>query len=170
MTLEETMLSQELGNVNLSEITALQQKRTIAFVNHFVLTNVQFLNNFLKRCEQKLMHFERKLEKVNAAMVLLEAKLSSVPELDTSTSATLPPAPSDLVDAKPQENSSPQPIVEATEDNAPVKTEIVETKPDRPEYNRFIKMVQVGVPLQAVKLKVSLEGLDPNVLDEILNK
>lgn len=41
---------------------------------------------------------------------------------------------------------------------------------ERPEYDRFVKMVQVGVPLQAVKLKVSLEGLDPNVLDTILGK
>lgn len=48
-------------------------------------------------------------------------------------------------------------------------------KPDsspksRPEYDRFVKMVQVGVPLQAVKLKLSLEGLDPDVFDEILGK
>jgi WASH complex subunit CCDC53 len=58
------------------QIDALQQKRTLAFVNHFVLTTVQFLNNFAKRCEQKLMLFENKLEKVEAAMVLLEARVS----------------------------------------------------------------------------------------------
>lgn len=57
------------------QVAALQQKRTLAFVNHFVLTNVQFLNNFMKRCEQKLMDFDRKLEKVNAAMILLEARV-----------------------------------------------------------------------------------------------
>lgn len=38
----------------------------------------------------------------------------------------------------------------------------------KPEYERFIKMVQVGVPKDAVKLKISLEGLDPNELDKML--
>ncbi|XP_075974595.1 coiled-coil domain containing 53 [Anticarsia gemmatalis] len=172
MTLEETMLNQELENVDLSKITALQQKRTIAFINHFVLTNVQFLNNFMKKCEQKLMNFERKLEKVNAAMVLLEARLSSIPELNTPT-----PATEDIVDSKPAaeaQDTLPKedapttdlPQVETTTES----TEPTETKQARPEYDRFVKMVQVGVPLQAVKLKVGLEGLDPNVLDEILGK
>lgn len=44
------------------------------------------------------------------------------------------------------------------------------TVTSRPEYDRFVKMVQVGVPLQAAKLKCSLEGLDPDVLAEILGK
>lgn len=39
-----------------------------------------------------------------------------------------------------------------------------------PEYDRFVKMVQVGVPLEAVKLKVSLEGLDPEILEKVLGK
>lgn len=38
------------------------------------------------------------------------------------------------------------------------------------EYERFVKMVQVGVPTEAVKLKISLEGLDPSELDRILYK
>lgn len=40
----------------------------------------------------------------------------------------------------------------------------------RPQYDRFVKMVHVGVPLQAAKLKCAMEGLDPNVLDEIIGK
>lgn len=31
-------------------------------------------------------------------------------------------------------------------------------------------MVQVGVPLQAVKLKMMLEGLDSNMLDKLIAK
>lgn len=38
----------------------------------------------------------------------------------------------------------------------------------KPEYDKFVKMVQVGVPLQAVKLKVSLEGLDPEILEQLI--
>lgn len=32
-------------------------------------------------------------------------------------------------------------------------------------YVRFFKMVQFGVPSAAVKLKMEMEGLDPNVLE-----
>ncbi|XP_026732395.1 WASH complex subunit 3 isoform X2 [Trichoplusia ni] len=171
MTLQETMINQELANVDLSKVAALQQKRTLAFVNHFVLTNVQFLNNFMKNCEQKLMEFERKLEKVNAGMVLLEARLSSIPELNIPTPTTevqKTEAPPSIAPTEPQNTSpvtvDPQPQPEEQAQNV----DTVEGKVARPEYDRFVKMVQVGVPLQAVKLKLSLEGLDPNILDEIL--
>lgn len=43
-----------------------------------MITTVQFLNTFSKTCETKLMHFEQKLEKVEAAMVLLEARVNFV--------------------------------------------------------------------------------------------
>ncbi|KAF9418376.1 hypothetical protein HW555_004806 [Spodoptera exigua] len=175
MTLQESMISQELANVDLSKVAALQQKRTLAFVNHFVLTNVQFLNNFMKRCEQKLMDFDKKLEKVNAAMVLLEARLSSIPELNTVTQTTVQKTP-DVTEAKsseetPLESHTVAPVQDSKNAETSSETmETIEVKPSHPEYDRFVKMVQVGVPLQAVKLKLSLEGLDPNILDEILGK
>jgi WASH complex subunit CCDC53 len=34
-----------------------------------------------------------------------------------------------------------------------------------PRYARFFRMVHVGVPAQAVKLKMKQEGLDPSVLE-----
>ncbi|KAH9640019.1 hypothetical protein HF086_008114 [Spodoptera exigua] len=173
MTLQETMISQELANVDLSKVAALQQKRTLAFVNHFVLTNVQFLNNFMKRCEQKLMDFDKKLEKVNAAMVLLEARLSSIPELNTVTQTPVQKTP-DVTKSSEETPLEPHTVAPVQDSkNAETSSETMETievKPSHPEYDRFVKMVQVGVPLQAVKLKLSLEGLDPNILDEILGK
>ncbi|XP_022814293.1 WASH complex subunit 3 [Spodoptera litura] len=176
MTLQETMISQELANVDLYKVAALQQKRTLAFVNHFVLTNVQFLNNFMKTCEQKLMDFEKKLDKVNAAMVLLEARLSSIPELNTAT-PTLLQKPAEVTETTSTEETpaaEPQnmvPVQDTKEQETPSEsTDTVEGKSSHPEYDRFVKMVQVGVPLQAVKLKLSLEGLDPNILDQILGK
>ncbi|KAL4719766.1 hypothetical protein ACJJTC_011644 [Scirpophaga incertulas] len=76
-------MTKDLSTLDFSKIAALQQKRTLAFVNHFVTTTVKFLNNFSKQCEQKLMLFERKLEKVEAALILLETRLSSIPEVNT---------------------------------------------------------------------------------------
>ncbi|KAL0881248.1 hypothetical protein ABMA27_002345 [Loxostege sticticalis] len=158
--MQETMLQRDVANLDLSKVAALQQKRTLAFVNHFAITTVQFLNNFVKNCEQKLMHFERKLEKVEAAMVLLEARLSSIPEVNTTKEI-----------AKPQEDTQVEKPPEKEETEPSLETQETEPSPvqARPEYDRFVKMVQVGVPLQAVKLKVSMEGLDPDIFEQIIN-
>ncbi|XP_045447340.1 WASH complex subunit 3 [Melitaea cinxia] len=162
----DTVMSQEIANVDLSKIAALQQKRTLAFVNHFVITTVQFLNNFAKKCEQKMMLFERKLEKINATMVLLETRLSSIPEVNTETDAAKPQEP---VTEQPTEiNEANSEQINAANENIPENSNTAEKI--KPEYERFVKMVQVGVPIDAVKLKISLEGLDPNELDRILKK
>lgn len=44
------------------------------------------------------------------------------------------------------------------------KEEIV-TAANDPQYARFLRMIQVGVPVQAVRLKMHAEGLDPSILE-----
>lgn len=94
-------------------------------------------------------------------------QLSSIPEVSA-------------IQAKPKAEINPAPEVnppETSEQIEPVKEQSSETEktenssvpPAHPEYDRFIKMVSVGVPLEAVKLKVSLEGLDPNVFAKLVS-
>ncbi|CAH4029265.1 unnamed protein product [Pieris brassicae] len=166
--MHDNLTSPVSGNIDYDSMAALQQKRTLAFVNHFILTTVQFLNNFAKQCEHKLMCYENKLEKINASLVLLETRLSSLPEISS-------PEPS-LIKQQFETNSENTTQAEATTDAEEKTTEEEKTtdgeeKPTqtiKAEYMRFVKMVHVGVPIQAVKLKASLEGLDPNELDIIL--
>lgn len=135
------------------------------------------------------MDFERKIEKVEASMVLLEARvcnsinmvfvctlkvlvgenkinvflqLSSIPE---SNMVTVPLMPTQDV---PIENK--QTDIQETEIDYQKEETDSNDIPVRPEYDRFVKMVNVGVPLAAAKLKASLEGLDPNVLETLLKK
>ncbi|XP_013187272.2 WASH complex subunit 3 [Amyelois transitella] len=167
--MHDTIANDDITKLDLSKVAALQQKRTLAFVNHFVITTVQFLNNFMRRCENKLMNFEQKLEKVEASMVLLEARLSSIPEIQTKQ-----------VELKIQENLAIEPTNAADANKSeinvvPVNKELEETKEDSnivipPKYERFIKMVQVGVPLQVVKLNAGIEGLDVDLLEKFINK
>lgn len=163
--MQETLMQQELADVDSSKIAAIQQKRTLAFVNHFVTTNVKFLNSFARTCENKLMLFEQKLEKVNATMVLLESKLSSIPEVNAPQTETA--EKTEEISQNAAEEAK-EPSNEGNNESSNIQEDL--SKIHRPEYNRFLKMVQVGVPVQAVKLKVSLEGLDPNILDELLSK
>ncbi|KAJ2950308.1 hypothetical protein O0L34_g11674 [Tuta absoluta] len=166
MTLRESMSNQELSGLDLNKVAALQQKRTLAFVNHFVNTTVQLLNNFMKNCEQKLMTFERKLEKVEAAMVLLEARLSSIPEVNTESESK--PEASQVLETTPVSTDQPDNKLDPPSATPGEEPRIQTPEPSYPEYDKFVKMVHVGVPLPAVKLKMSTEGLDPDILDKIL--
>lgn len=59
-----------------------------------------------------------------------------------------------------------------TEAPTEIKCEDIENEGEikaskNPLYSKYFKMLQVGVPAQAVKLKMKSEGLDPDILDQI---
>lgn len=93
-------------------------------------------------------------------------QLSSIPELDID----IPPN-KEILEDKLEEDKCKETTAEEIKPNTEESKFDEISKPDvKPEYERFIKMVQVGVPVQAVKIKVKLEGLDPDVFEGILNK
>lgn len=61
-----------------------------------------------------------------------------------------------------QEASEPQ--MEIGHPQTEPKEEIVSAAND-PVYARFFRMIQVGVPVQAVHLKMQAEGYDPSILE-----
>ncbi|KAK0178882.1 hypothetical protein PV327_007725 [Microctonus hyperodae] len=159
--------------VDYTKIPPIHQRRTISFINHFIVTTVAFLNKFSLKCEEKLYEFENKLQKLEAAVVILESRLASVPGLENKSTV--------VVDCNAQssntvekENDSAS-VVNAedvtTQDfdqakSAEVTVENVETISKHPLYEKYFKMVNFGVPKPAVKLKMVQEGLDPSLLDD----
>lgn len=62
------------------------------------------------------------------------------------------------------------PVDEEIEIESEVVPESDEVKPqDDPKYSKYFKMVHVGVPVQAVKLKMQSDGFDPSILDGMWN-
>nr|CAD7262967.1 unnamed protein product [Timema shepardi] len=152
-------------SVDKTKIEPIHQKRLIAFINHFLTTTVSFLNTFSHSVETRLEKCEGQLQKMDAALCILEAKLNSIAGLEDVPVATPenppeftpPPPPVAPVTDVPSSASEPQP------NNAtPAQTKISQD----PQYSRFFRMVAVGVPLQAVKQKMHAEGLDPGILDD----
>lgn len=101
-------------------------------------------------------------------------QLSSIPEVsETQTD------PKTITKIEPNVETNPPPEVNSpgnSELKGPVKEKSPDTvklednpAPSHPEYDRFIKMVSVGVPLEAVKLKLSAEGLDPNLFAKLVS-
>ncbi|XP_042367362.1 WASH complex subunit 3 [Plectropomus leopardus] len=169
------------SGVDLTKVPAIQQRRVVAYLNQFVVHTVRFLNRFSTVCEEKLSNISLRIQQIETTLCILEAKLSSIPGLEdvtvdglsrqqpaqangptnTSQSQTDGPPAGTLPPSEPAQ-TAPDP---ATTPKAEAPAENVMTVAKDPRYARYLKMVQVGVPVMAIKNKMVLEGLDPNLLD-----
>ncbi|XP_040347010.1 WASH complex subunit 3 isoform X5 [Leopardus geoffroyi] len=70
------------SGIDLTKVPAIQQKRTVAFLNQFVVHTVQFLNRFSTVCEEKLADLSLRIQQIETTLNILDAKLSSIPGLD----------------------------------------------------------------------------------------
>lgn len=54
---------------------ALNTKRMQTFFNDFLVTTVSFLNQFSSECEDKFFELERKLNKIESNLIIVEEKV-----------------------------------------------------------------------------------------------
>ncbi|XP_017013216.2 WASH complex subunit 3 [Drosophila takahashii] len=154
------------GDVDKTQIPPLNQKRILAFVNHFLVSTCTFLNEFALGCETKFVEMERQLQKTEAALIILEAKLASIPtEHHVADEAPSISAPAE----EPKESASVMDSKLPPTESQPEQESLPESDGVRAcedlRYRKFFKMVQVGVPAPAVKQKMQAEGLEPRILD-----
>ncbi|KAK8726555.1 hypothetical protein OTU49_010307 [Cherax quadricarinatus] len=175
-------------NVDLTKVEAINQKRTLAFINHWTLHTVAFLNQFSAVCEERLLNLDTKLRRADHTLAILESKLSSVPGLEgvvapTSDSSQVATNNTDsAVTEKPETISSPNiDAINATH-SATANTEVEPESTDEahevssapaatpvsqdPRYIQYFRMLKMGVPAPAIKMKMSNEGVDPCLLDD----
>ncbi|CAL8318838.1 unnamed protein product [Lota lota] len=170
------------SGVDLTKVPAIQQRRVVAYLNQFIVHTVRFLNRFSTVCEEKLSNISLRIQQIETTLSILEAKLSSIPGLDDVTIDSIsqrpaaaaetngltanpnlqPGGPAAVTSLPPAQDSgsivAPEPKVDLVVDN-------VVTVARDPRYARYLKMVQVGVPVMAIKTKMVLEGLEPSLLD-----
>lgn len=172
------------SGVDLTKVPAIQQRRIVAYLNQFVAHTVRFLNRFSTVCEEKLSNISLRIQQIETTLCILEAKLSSIPGLEDVTidagpsqqqpaqangpttsiqSQTDGPAAATLPPPEPVQTTPEPTIPETIEENVAAENVMTVAKDHR--YARYLKMVQVGVPVMAIRNKMVLEGLDPNLLD-----
>ncbi|XP_067009895.2 WASH complex subunit 3 isoform X2 [Anabrus simplex] len=154
--------------VDYTQVGAIHQKRTLAFINHFISNTVSFLNKFARSCEQRLEKFNARIEKLDASLSILEAKLSSISGLENVESAGQPmqaekPPETEIKSSVPQESENKETHEESNPQ--PMETESGPKASQDPRFAKFFRMIHVGVPIQAVRLKMQAEGFDPSVLE-----
>ncbi|XP_070534845.1 WASH complex subunit 3-like isoform X2 [Ptychodera flava] len=161
------------SGVDLTKVEAIHQKRMLAFLNHFITHTVRFLNKFSCVCEEKLETLNLRMQKLDTTLSILEAKLASIPGLDDVTAATAPSggstAPSSQAPATstPQAAPTPQESQSTSEEPAAAEPVASDNPVSRdPRFAHYFKMLNVGIPAQAIKLKMQSEGVDPDILDD----
>ncbi|XP_019400288.1 PREDICTED: WASH complex subunit CCDC53 isoform X1 [Crocodylus porosus] len=165
------------SGIDLTKVPAIQQKRTVAFLNQFVVHTVQFLNRFSTVCEEKLSALSLRIQQIETTLNILDAKLSSIPGLEdvkfeVSSGNVNSVTNGPVLQATTEQQStsvSPQSEQNSIHETGLQKTEAAEenviTVAKDPRYARYLKMVQVGVPVMAIRNKMISEGLDPDLLE-----
>ncbi len=59
----------------LLQVEPISQKRTLAFMNHFVIHTAHFLSRFSCVCEEKLSDLSIRLQRLETTLKLLEGKV-----------------------------------------------------------------------------------------------
>ncbi|XP_012628128.1 WASH complex subunit 3 isoform X2 [Microcebus murinus] len=156
------------SGIDLTKVPAIQQKRTVAFLNQFVVHTVQFLNRFSTVCEEKLADLSLRIQQIETTLNILDAKLSSIPGLDDVTFEVSPLSVTGVTNGSHSEVTSEQ-SQNSIQDSGPQESEVsaenILTVAKDPRYARYLKMVQVGVPVMAIRNKMISEGLDPDLLE-----
>uniref|UniRef100_A0AAZ3NUN4 WASH complex subunit 3 n=1 Tax=Oncorhynchus tshawytscha TaxID=74940 RepID=A0AAZ3NUN4_ONCTS len=162
-----------------SQVPAIQQRRVVAYLNQFIVHTVRFLNRFSTVCEEKLACISLRIQQIETTLSILEAKLSSIPGLEDVRVEGVGQRPATEVNSPVLVPSQPEtPIAVAVPLQPPEASPNIPdpraaeaagdsrmTVAKDPRYARYLKMVQVGVPVMAIKNKMVQEGLDPNLLD-----
>ncbi|KAM4881961.1 WASH complex subunit 3 isoform 3-T3 [Thomomys bottae] len=96
------------SGIDLTKVPAIQQKRTVAFLNQFVVHTVQFLNRFSTVCEEKLSDLSLRIQQIETTLNILDAKLSSIPGLDDVTFEVSPISVPNVTNESHYETTSEQ--------------------------------------------------------------
>ncbi|KAG8187902.1 hypothetical protein JTE90_001665 [Oedothorax gibbosus] len=162
------------SGVDYSKVDPLNQKRTLTFLNHFLIRTTSFLNTFSTVCDEKLENLLVRIQRLESSMCILEAKLASIPGLDDIDASTEPAAPtsaSQAVETGPAEAQATHPVAVET---APIPSQPEVQQPQEPKktvsqdrrFAKYFKMINMGVPPAAVQIKMTSEGVDPLILND----
>ena len=158
------MDSDIVSGVDYSSIEGIQRKRVLKFVNHFVVQMTNFLSNFSQTCDIKLLTLANKLQNLETSLVLLENKLESIPQLTVVHSETKI-IPQTVKETQKEELNDSTTLKKVEKQIEEIKEEQVLVDP---RIKVFEKMLNVGVPEQAVRLKMQSQGLDDHLLDSFI--
>mmetsp|Transcript_28170 Transcript_28170/g.45258 ORF Transcript_28170/g.45258 Transcript_28170/m.45258 type:complete len:209 (+) Transcript_28170:51-677(+) len=122
--------------------------RTVILVNNFIVETTDFLNRFLQDCESRINELSGRITRTETFTSLLEAKLNTIPEIGGDYKQ--------LEQSDPVDLGGKVGVVEQQHKNIIVENASIPAK--------YSKLLQMGMPMEHVKLKMESEGLDTSAL------
>lgn len=155
-------------------------KKTLLIVNTFVVNTAAFLNKFVSTCEAKLHKINTDIQRMETTMLLLESKLSSIDWLRQAEQGQAPVIPAaddwDKVEFQDDDKENePQQgdggggggggdVAPPPEPEKPAEDPLLSD----PNMAQWFKMLKVGVPESAVRLKMGLGGNSDDIIDRVI--
>lgn len=99
------------------------------------------------------MELERRIKVCRKSLNILESRLDSLPFPKTTNRVSVVPSS----DSKLEDKA-------ARDETEPIQRECNLDSVEDPRLTRFYKMLKVGVPPEAVKIKMMSEEIDPGLL------
>ena len=156
-------------------ISPIPLSKLAVVMNNFIANTITHLNKLSVKGDEKLAEFDNKLNDLDAMTTLLEAKLNSLPEKYTSAYPPLEKTSLDDLYNSPNVDIPdvpiPPPIVPPEpgggEDMSP--EEALENFLQKNEdYRSLYKMLKIGITINQVQQKVTMNGLDMDIFNELI--
>jgi WASH complex subunit CCDC53 len=166
-------------------LPAINDQKLATVLNAFAAQTVKMLNRVSSAAEGKLAKAEARLREAETSARLLEATLGAARAETTAVTVQNDVEDVHVVRERSEEGASSDvseevhvavstsPRLRGDEDAPAFKTE-ERAAPEQPEtnamtndpvYGKYFKMIKMGVPTQAVRNKMTLDGVDASVLD-----
>jgi len=165
------------GPLDPSQMPPVPLDQVLVLLNRFVKSTGLFLNDFATECDARLASVSKRVDKLTLEVALLEAKFHSLHDEDearnisngtseieakkdeTQMSGGVPTesTPTALSHTAPNEDYTNQFASTPAETSMPAVD---------PRLNKYMGMLRVGIPRDAVVIKMQIDGLE-NLIDKL---
>ncbi|KAF0709234.1 Aste57867_6038 [Aphanomyces stellatus] len=176
--------------VDLMQLPPIPLQKSLLLLTNFCTNTVRFINHFSSLCEDRLSAISKNLTRLEISLAILEAKLNSIPDLPATATISAADIPGDinLPDATPTPPPPPPPPGPAPDDAAappppppppsssgaappdsvggpppPPESNLLKLKDD-PMYAKYFTMQRLGMPIEVVRHKMLMDGMDPDIM------
>jgi hypothetical protein len=147
---------------------------TVACVNAFLVNASRNLNDIHAKSRKEVQKIEEKMRKMERSLVFLEKKLEGFEDDDvakpvpaefgsvapSSSEAEAPPPPPPPSPPPPPRNDDDADDEEEEEEDNRIEKKEASSVVVNPMHEKYHKMIRIGVPEQAVRNKMKLDGVD----------
>lgn len=171
-----SFLNYQQSHLDLNKVESINKSQLVDLINNFTISYLDKLKRLMTNVDSRLFKLNSKIIVCQSNLCTLEARIASVPGLneskelkeDNKAAVAVKGETADQLDSQASRSGphvDDQQEIDRTPGNESSDSkEEQNVSNDDPELIKYRKMVAVGVPRDAVKIKMKADGHDPNLL------